>query len=333
MEKIIRNCWRTESGEAFDRAQILNHGIHPEGLDVERLRFHKAWRMGLGEGIGRIISVLRGNARLSLAGAENKPLQLGPGVHLYMPADLESVLDAEPATELLCVSSPSASQAGGKRLLLRDERFLAACASGSQSLRWTFTPQYLSRRIFLRHDPTLLSKSGHPVSWFHTTMFDVSGLPENEDGEPVFKMSYNSRTECNVCYEVKGAGRVRMAKHPYLRSKQMWHPWSTLDGDSTYHLNEAAGSCEEECHIDQKTNTPQFFRNKHEVYIVDGFVSLFCVFDPAPTGVERHQPGEYSDSSPCRRCSEQRNTRSISVRSRDTMRWWTGFLSQRRWAS
>jgi hypothetical protein len=45
-------------------------------------------------------------------------------------------------------------------------------------LRWVITPQYLSRRIFLHHDPTLLSKSGHPVSWFHTTMFDVAGLPK-----------------------------------------------------------------------------------------------------------------------------------------------------------
>ena len=274
--------------------------------------------MVLGAGVGRIISVLRGNPRLHLAGAEGKPLQLGPGIHLYIPADLESVLEAEPAAELLRVSGPSASQAHGKRLLLRDETFLAACASGSQSLRWTFTPQYLSRRIFLHHDPTLLSKSGHPVSWFHTTMFDVTGLPENEDGESVFKMSYNSRTECNVCYEVKGTGRVRMAQHPYQRSKQKWDPWLTLDGDSTYHLNEAAGSREEECYIDEKTNAPQYFRNKHEVYIVDGFVSLFCVFDPAPTGVERHQPGEYSDYEPL---SKVLGTKEYEVHQREIARY------------
>jgi hypothetical protein len=149
-------------------------------------------------------------------------------------------------------------------------------------------------------------------------MFDVTGLPENEDGEPVFKMSYNSRTECNVCYEVKGTGRVRMARHPYLPSNQMWHPWATLDGDSTYHLNEAAGSPEEECHIDEKTNTPRFFRNKHEVHIIDGFVSLFCVFDPAPTGVERHQPGEYSDYEPL---SKVLGTKDYEVHQREIARY------------
>lgn len=129
-------------------------------------------------------------------------------------------------------------------------------------------------------------------------MFDVAGLPGNEEGEPVFKMSYNSRTECNVCYDVEGRARVRMAKHPYKEKNQAWGPWHLLDGDSTYHLNEGSGSTEEECVIDEKTRTPKFFRNKHEVHIVDGHVSLCCIFDPAPTGVERHRPGEYSDYEP-----------------------------------
>ena len=38
-------------------------------------------------------------------------------------------------------------------------------------------------------------------------------------------------------------------------------------------------------------------RNKHEVW-ASGHVTLFCLFDPAPTGVERHKPGEYSDYEP-----------------------------------
>jgi len=129
-------------------------------------------------------------------------------------------------------------------------------------------------------------------------MFDVAGLPGNEDGEPVFKMSYNSRTEFNVCFDVKGFARVRMAQHPYMKTKQLWSPWLLLDSDSTYHLNEAAGSPEEECLIDEKSQTSQFLRNKHEVYIAEGYVSLFCLFDPAPTGIERHRPGEYSDYEP-----------------------------------
>jgi hypothetical protein len=211
---------------------------------------------------------------------------------------MEGLIDAEPGTEFLQVSSASDSQARGTRFLLRDETFLLACASGSQALRWALTPQYLSRRIFLHHDPTLLSKAGNPVSWFRTTMFDVAGLPENQDGEPVFKMSYNSRTECNVCYDVEGIARVRMAHHPYHSAPQLWGPWFTLDGESTYHLNEAAGSPDEESYFDEATQTLQCFRNRHEVFIADGHVSLFCIFDPAPTGVENHRPGEYSDYEP-----------------------------------
>jgi hypothetical protein len=129
-------------------------------------------------------------------------------------------------------------------------------------------------------------------------MFDVAGLPKNEDGQPVFKMSYNSRTEVNFCYDVKGAARVRMAQHPYREAEQLWGPWLLLDGESTYHLNEAGGSPEEECRIDEATQTLQTLRNKHEVHIVEGYVSLFCLFDPAPAGIERHRPGDYSDYEP-----------------------------------
>jgi hypothetical protein len=240
------------------------------------------------------------------------------GVHIYLPYELESCLELETGTELLHVSSPTSSQAQGKKLLIRDETFLAACATKSQPLRWILTPQYLSRRIFLRHDPILISKSGHPVSWFHTTMFDVGGLPSNEDGEPVFKMSYNSRTEFNVCYEVKGTARVRMAQHPYREKNQLWGSWLPLNGDSTYHLNEAAGSSEEERCIDESTKSVQFLRNKHEVYIIDGHVSLFCMFDPAPTGIEQHRPGEYSDYQPL---SEVLGTKPYETQQRDIAKY------------
>ena len=295
MQKLIKNEWHRESGEPFACAHILRHDIHPEGLDVDRIRFFEAGCLTPGSSVGHIISVLRGRGKLLVPGDDKQPLHLEAGMHLYLPPGLEAVLEAEPETEVLRVSSPTASQARGKKLLLRDETYLAACASGSQLLRWVLTPQYLSRRIFLHHDSILLSKSGNPVSWFRTTMFDVAGLPRNQDGEPVFKMSYNSRTEFNVCYDVKGIARVRMAKHPYHEAKQLWGTWLSLDGDSTYHLNEAAGSPEEECHIDEKTKNKQYLRNKHEVHIVDGYVSLFCLFDPAPTGIEHHRPGEYSD--------------------------------------
>jgi hypothetical protein len=202
--------------------------------------------------------------------------------------------------------------------VLRDEKFLAACTSDSQSLRWILTPQYLSRRIFLHHDPILLSKSGNPVSWFRTTMFDVAGLPPNEDGESVFKMSYNSRTEFNVCYDVKGTARVRMARHPYREKNQLWGSWLPLDAESTYHLNEAAEGPEEERVIDETTRTKQSLRNKHEVYILHGHVTLFCVFDPAPTGVERHRPGEYSDYEPL---SQVLQTKQYEAYQRDVARY------------
>jgi hypothetical protein len=298
MQKLIKNNWRRKPGEAFERAEILSHDIHPEGLDVDRIRFINAGSLSPNACVGHIISVMRGKGRLRLMGDSIQTLHLDGGVHLYLPPGIESVIDVDPGSEIIKVSSVSASQARGKSLLLRDETFLSACAYGSQALRWIITPQYLSRRVFLHHDPILISKSGNPVSWFRTTMFDVAGLPVNQDGEPVFKMSYNSRTEFNVCYDVKGAARVRMAKHPYEKSEQLWGPWFTLDGDSTYHLNEAAGSLEEECRIDEVTGTRQYFRNKHEVHIIDGHVTLFCLFDPAPAGVENHRPGEYSDYEP-----------------------------------
>jgi len=298
MKKFIKNNWHRGAGEPFARARILSNEIHPEGLDLDRVRFIEPGRLVPDPAVGHIMSIHKGRGRLSIAGDHARPLRVEAGVHFYLPPGMKSALDAEPGTELLHVSSLSASQARGKRLLLRDETFLAACASGAQSLRWILTPQYLSRRIFLHHDPVLLSRSGHPVSWFRTTMFDVAGLPGNEEGEPVFKMSYNSRTEVDVCYEVKGIARVRMAQHPYRETKQDWEPWLPLDGESTYHLNEAAGSPEEERRIDAAAQTTQFLRNKHEVHIIDGYVTLFCLFDPAPTGVERHRPGEYSDYEP-----------------------------------
>lgn len=298
MQKLIKNNWSRRSGEPFARAEILDNAVHPEGLDIDRIRFVEVGSFIPGPSVGHIISVLEGKGKLQVTDASKQTFALQTGVHLYLPPGLESVINAEAGTELLRVSSPSVTQTRGNKMLLRDETFIVACASGTHSLRWIFTPQYLSRRIFLHHDQILLSRSGNPVSWFRTTMFDVAGLPKNEDGEPVFKMSYNSRTECNVCFDVKGDARVRMAKHPYKVKEQIRGPWYQLDGDSTYHLNEAAESPEEEYIVDIKTGSRQFCRNKHEVHIADGHVSLFCIFDPAPTGGERHQPGEYSDYEP-----------------------------------
>jgi hypothetical protein len=112
-----------------------------------------------------------------------------------------------------------------------------------------------------------------------------------------------------------------MAQHPYREAKQLWGPWHLLDGESTYHLNEAGGSPEEECRIDEATQTLQTLRNKHEVHIAEGHVSLFCLFDPAPAGIERHRPGEYSDYEPLSQLLGTKPYETYKGEIENTMRW------------
>lgn len=277
-KRIIKQPWRAEG--PVDVALVLSGTEEPEGFHVERRRYREQASLPASKD-ARVVSFLRGGAR----GTDPTlgPITLKAGLHLFTPAGYALSLEVEPGSELVVLSANQSAGSGarGDAVLVRNERFLSACATPSQMLRWTLTPQYVSRRIFLHHDRTLVSKSGDPVSWFRTTMFDVDGLPANEEGKPVFKMSYNSRTEFNVLYDVQGDGRVRFAAHPYVDQAQAWGEWNQLDSETTYHL------CEP-----RELGTP---RNKHEVTAHDGHVSLFCLFDPAPTGVERHQPGAYSD--------------------------------------
>lgn len=283
MPNVLRNEWRREPGHPFERAVILEHHSSPEGLEAGRIRFVDVGRYSPPAQGGHLLSLIAGTARLEAAGTSGA-LRLEVGAHLFVPVGHSVALEAGPGTELVYVSAPGPEQVRGTRLLVRDEAFVAAAAVPGQALRWVLTPQYLSRRIFLHHDPVLLSRAGRPVSWFRTTMFDVAGLPTNEDGENVFKMSYDSRTEFNICYEVTGQARVRMARHPYRESGQVWGPWAMIDGETTYHLDEPAP-------VDGH-------RNKHEVHAAGGQVTLFCLFDPAPVGIERHRPGAYSDYEP-----------------------------------
>lgn len=297
-QPLIRNDWVREGGSPFARAHILSHDVHPEGLDLDRIRFVGDGSFTPPADVPHILSVIRGSGSLGVDGPDTRPLELREGVHLYLPVDVSAVIQAKAGTELIVVSGGSASQGRGRELLVRDESFLAASSLDGHSLRWVLTPQYLSRRVFLHHDPALLSSSGDPVGWFRTTMFDVAGLPPNEEGQPVFKMSYDYQTEFNACYDVRGSARVRMARHPYRVSGQEWGPWLNLDGDSTYLLHETPGGPDEERHTHPETGVTTPVRNRHEVCIEDGYVTLFCMHDPAPTGLERHTPGEYSSYGP-----------------------------------
>ena len=276
--RIIKQAWQSHG--PVDVAPILTGVLEPEGFHVERRRYRDgATLVPIHE--ARIVSFLRGGAQAndSHLGA----LAFRAGSHVFTPPGHALTLEVQAGSELVVLTTNQAagSRTRGEQVIIRSERFLSACATESQMLRWILTPQYVSRRIFLHHDRTLVSKSGDPVSWFRTTMFDVEGLPHNEQGQSVFKMSYNSRTEFNVLYDVRGDGRVRFAQHPYAEQGQTWGPWNSLDSETTYHLSEP-----------RELGSP---RNKHEVTAHGGHVSLFCLFDPAPTGVERHQPGAYSD--------------------------------------
>ena len=292
MEKIIYNQWR-QTAEGYFRAVILKRSIAGEGLDISRCHFEKPGEMTLSASDGHIVTVLSGEVLLKVKSYE-APLQAGPSVHIYIPPDECARFQASENTHLIHVSGPR-GQSRGRRLILRDEQFLRATANGDRSFRWILTPQYLSRRIFLFHDPVLLSRNGYPVSWFHTTMFDVNGLPENSEGRSVFKMSYDNQSEVNVCFDVSPGAEVRMACHPYSDEDQKWGPWQPLDNHTTYYLNETSYGSEVEWHYHREMKTRFSRRNKHEVFVPEGgSVSLCCLFDPAPTGMERHSPGEYS---------------------------------------
>ncbi len=278
--RVIRNQWTPDASGAFERAHILDRDVHPEGLDVVRVRFSSEATARF-EGDAHLVSLLRGTARVA-------DCAMDATTHLSIVGDVE--LAGRPGTEAIVVTGRAPE--GRAKLVVRQERFMRAALDDTGPLRWILTPQYLSRRVFLHHDAALLSKSGAPVSWFRTTMFDTTGLPPNDDGESVFRMSYNHRTEPNFCYDVTGHARVRFALHPYDDAAQRFGPWIDLDGETTYHLSEARGGPE----VEHRDGRP--LRNRHEVANAGGATTLYCLFDPAPTGVEQHRPGTYSEYGP-----------------------------------
>ena len=219
MKTLIPNHWEHIS-ERVAVAQILKHDVDPEGLDFTRVRFASGSDYELPRDEGTLLSVLGGV--LELATVEYKALRLEAGTHVYLPPNSKPRLRGLAGTEMLHACARHRQTALGERSSWCEAIDLSrAVPLQGRSLRWILTPQYLSRRAFLHHDQTLISPRGEPLSWFHTTMFDAHGLPENDEGSPVFKMSYNYRTEPNVCYDVQGTAQVRVAVHPYSPTAAM----------------------------------------------------------------------------------------------------------------
>ena len=143
-----------------------------------------------------------------------------------------------------------------------------AALPGRTTLRWVLTSQYLSRRIFLHHDETLaveVRRSGVLVSHHdvrrrrpaaqrrrRTRVQDGVQLPHR-----VQRVLRRSRT----CARADGRAPIPGA---WARSGD---PWLPIDGESTYHLNEAAGGDEEERWVDLATGeertVPQQARGLH----------------------------------------------------------------------
>src|SRR4030065_1641517 len=101
LQKIIRNHWCRKSGEPFARAQILSHVIHPEGLDIDRIRFFEGGSIAPKSSVGHIIGVLRGSGKLHVMVNNRQSFRLEAGVHLYLPPGTESVLDRYTGTAFL----------------------------------------------------------------------------------------------------------------------------------------------------------------------------------------------------------------------------------------
>lgn len=85
MQKLIKNNWSRTPGEQFAKIGILNHAVHPEGLDIDRLRFYEPGRLEPKRDVGHIISVLKGGGSILVDGEGKSPFRLTEGVHLYIP--------------------------------------------------------------------------------------------------------------------------------------------------------------------------------------------------------------------------------------------------------
>lgn len=308
--------------------KIMDKNTDIFGVDTIRVKIPSNKKFKLNNSEGHIITVIYGKGVLKINSISDT-LTTEKGSHMFIPLNENAEFESKSEDFELVVLSASKENVTGKKFLIKNNLFLKISTSEDTLLRWITTPQYLSRRVFLHHESTLVSKIGFPVSWNNTTMFDCTGLPLNDVGLPVFRMSYNNNTEINCCYDVPITSKVRYAKHPYKTNtnntdnnnntvKQEWSDWADIDSNTTYSLVETAEQAEiitetleitetkdkdngisKDNNNSSTTTVTKAHRNKHEIFIPEkSYVSLCCMFDPGITGIEKHIKGQYSDYVP-----------------------------------
>jgi len=193
---------------------MLSRDQSSEGLDYTRYKTDDGGSINFESKDGHILSLVEGSGTFVCANP-NKRFYVKAPLHIYIPKNFGAQLNLTGKCLVIQVSAPG-ERARGEKLIIRNEKY-------ARAVRYVLTSQYISRRIFLHRDKTLLSIYNQPVSIFRTTMFDATGLPVNFENKPVFKMGYDYQSEPNIVYDVKGNVSVRFAKHPYVAAdKQQW---------------------------------------------------------------------------------------------------------------
>lgn len=275
MPRIFRPGWEADEGAYVEKWSILDASTSCEGLGLARYRWNKPRSIDVAD-YGCIISVFKGCGFIHLVDSNGQKGQLflSTFVHAYVPPCNVRFQGVEAGTEIVCLSAPTTALAQGTELIIRNEELMKIEMASLPTSRWSKMATYTSRRLFLHHDKTLLSRNGHPVSWQRTSSSGSGTLS---------KMSYNHHTEVNLVYEVQGDVRVRTAMHPYARD--IWSEWHLLDGNCCYYLDETKPMAEQGVDAFGR-RTEQ--RNKHELDFEHGNFSLFCMFDPGLGGTEAH---------------------------------------------
>lgn len=282
MPHIYRPEWEADEAECVQKWSILDATTSCEGLSLARYRWNKSRSIEVAN-YGCIISVFKGSGFIHLVDSNGQKGQLflSTFVHAYIPPCNVRFQGVENGTEIACLSAPTTALAQGKELIIRNEEIMANKFSKSGMSRWTKVELYTSRRLFLHHDKTLISKNGHPISWNRTSF--------STDTDILLKLSYNNHTEFNMIYDLDGDVRVRTAMHPYPR--EIWSEWHMLDGSCCYYLDETEPMAEQQLDIFGRAAN---LRNKHELHFSKGHCSLFCMFDPGLAGTETHDTGSFS---------------------------------------